>query len=203
MRLLVSGATVDVAKADPRRIGVLFQPFDHNDPAGASGRVWAADNAAFSGFDAGAFVEMLGRLRGMPRCKFVAAPDVVADPSATGRLFDLWEPMIRALGFPVALVAQGGLTPECVPWRRVDALFIGGSTEWKLSRHADTLLGMAAAHGKWRHVGRVNSRRRMRHFWGLCDSIDGSGFSRWPRIRIAKAERWFAEFEASPRLYAA
>jgi hypothetical protein len=185
MTLLVSGATADVRQADPSRVGVLFQPFDRNDTSIIDGRVWAADNAAFSGFDAAAFVRMLERLRGLPGCRFVAAPDVVKDAPATLRLFDTWEPMIRALGFPVALVAQDGLTVRDVPWHRVDAVFIGGSTAWKLSAHADEILGYAAALGKHRHVGRVNTRPRVEWFWNLTDTVDGSGFSKWPkRIRL-------------------
>jgi hypothetical protein len=196
MQLLVSGATVDVETAPPH-VGVLLVPAARTERT--FGRSWAVDNGAFSGFDAGAFVELLGKVRGRPGCQFVAAPDVVADARETLRLYALWAPMIRALGFPVALVAQDGLTVRQTPWTAIDALFIGGSTDWKLSRHADDLLSYAAVHGKWRHVGRVNSRRRMRHFLGRTDSIDGSGFSRWPK-RIGLASRWLEEFAERPRL---
>ncbi|MET7951049.1 hypothetical protein [Micromonospora sp. NPDC005324] len=33
---------------------------------------------------------------------------------------------------PAALVAQDGLKAPAVPWHAIDALFIGGSTAWKL-----------------------------------------------------------------------
>lgn len=197
--LLVSGATRDVQWLDPTRVGVLFSPANRNSARLTAGRVWGIDNGAFAGFDANAFVDLIGRLRRVPGCRFVVAPDVVGDSRATAELFDLWEPMIRALGYPVALAAQDGLTVPGVPWDRIDALFIGGSTEWKLSREVDNLLAFAGARGKWRHVGRVNTRRRMRHFWNLTDSIDGSGFSRWPK-RGRQATRWLAELEAAPRL---
>lgn len=196
--ILVSGATADVRLSDPAKVGVLFTPGNRNKEP-LAGRVWAVDNAAFSGFDASAFVALLSRLRGYRGCRFVVAPDVVADPVETRTLFETWEPMIRALGYPVALAAQDGLTPGDVPWQRIDALFIGGSTEWKMSGHVDNLLGVAGALGKWRHVGRVNTRRRMRHFWGRCESADGSGFSKWPK-RARLAERWIDEFRRSPTL---
>lgn len=202
MILLVSGATRDVRWLDPTRVGVLFSPTNRNSASLTPGRVWAIDNGAFAGFDAGPFVDLLARLRTVPGCRFVVAPDVVEDAGATMRLFEVWEPMIRSLGYPVALAAQDGLTVPDVPWRRIDALFIGGSTEWKLSREVDSLLAFAAARGLWRHVGRVNTRRRMRHFWGLCDSADGSGFSRWPK-RGRQATRWLKEIEQQGRLYAA
>lgn len=191
MVLLVSGATRDVRRANPERVGVLFVPRAGNTPASAVGRVWAADNGAYSGFDCQAFVNMLEGLRGVPGCRFVAAPDVVGCADDTMRLFRLWEPMLHALGFPVALVAQDGMRPHDIPWHSIEALFIGGSVAWKLSRVAADLLGWAAARGKHRHVGKVNTRERMMHFWGLADTIDGSGFSRWP-TRIRFADRWIA-----------
>jgi hypothetical protein len=163
------------------------------------GRVWAIDNGAFSGLDYDAFVRLLGDAMGVAGCKFVAAPDVVGNCDETLRRFKVWGRMIRALGFPVALVAQDGLTVERTPWDELDALFIGGSTEWKMSREVDTLLGYAAALGKWRHVGRVNTRRRIKHFLTLADSIDGSGFSRWPK-RIKSGVTWIEEQKANPRL---
>ena len=203
MILLVSGATLDLHRADPDRVGVLFVPHAREAAATAqaltTGRAWAGDNGAFSGFDAVAFVAMLAKLRGMPGCRFVVAPDVVGDAAATLELFARWAPAIRACGFPVALAAQDGLTVATTPWRELDALFIGGSTAWKLSRHADALLEHAHRLGKWRHVGRVNSRRRMRHFIGLCESIDGSGFSTWGQ-RISLFERWVEHLHQTPQL---
>lgn len=201
MIVLVSGATVNVAAADPKHIGVLVVSgqrgiaFDQ-----LARRVWAADNAAFSGFDAGAYVRMLERLRGVAGCRFVAAPDVPFDAAATRAQFRTWAPTVRTFGLPVALVAQDGLTVPATPWDEIDALFIGGSTAWKLSPAVDTLLAYAAARGKWRHVGRVNTRGRFRHFRGRCDSVDGSGFSRWPRHVNGRARRWLRELEERPSL---
>jgi hypothetical protein len=196
--LLVSGATVNVARADAARVGVLFVPGAGNALESSNGRPCAIDNAAFSGFDATAFLALLTRLRGVNGCLFAVAPDVVADSSATLDLFKQWAPVVRSFGFPVALAAQDGLTVAATPWDQLDALFIGGSTEWKMSRAAEELLAYAAARGKWRHVGRVNTLRRMRHFSGLCDSIDGSGFSKWPK-RIALFEEWQRRIKATPR----
>lgn len=193
MTLLVSGATVDVQAAPPSRVGALFVPRDKNDPRTMLGRVCAADNGAFTGLDAGGFVEMLERLRGFPM-RFVTAPDVVANAGATMNLFRLWEPMIHSLGFPVAFVAQDGQTVDALPWDSCEAVFIGGSTRFKLGADADTILAYAAARGKHRHVGRVNSWPRVQHFWGLTDTIDGSGFSKWPK-RIQLFLKWAKAME--------
>jgi hypothetical protein len=40
---------------------------------------------------------------------------------------------IRYAGFPVAFVARDDLEHLTVPWDDFDALFIGGSTSWKLA----------------------------------------------------------------------
>jgi hypothetical protein len=179
--------------ANPR-LGVLFVPASGNSVASLwPGVVWAADNSAFTSFDAESFVKMLERLRGEPGCKFVTAPDVVGKAPETLRLFRLWEPMVRSLGFPVALVGQDGLTVPDVPWDDIDAFFIGGSTEWKLSREAATLAGYAKAKGKWVHMGRVNSRQRIHYAERIgCDSIDGTCFSRWSNLYIPKGLQWTA-----------
>jgi hypothetical protein len=36
--------------------------------------------------------------------------------------------------------------------------------------------------GKWVHVGRVNTAKRVRDWVGLADSIDGSGISRFDHM---------------------
>lgn len=161
------------------------------------GLPWAADNSAFSGFDEGRFARMLDRIAGVPGCLWVAAPDVVEDAGATLRLFDIWQPRVSARGLPVALVAQDGLEDLAVPWDRLDAVFLGGSTEWKIGEHARRIAGEARARGKLVHCGRVNSRRRIRHAAAIgCDSVDGSCFSRWPDTKIPRALQWIAEAEA-------
>jgi hypothetical protein len=175
--LLVSGSTKTMATISDPRLGTLLRPGNGNLP---TGRPWAADNGAFSGFNEKAFVHMLGRLKGLPGCLWVAAPDVVADATATLALFDLWEPRIRAMGFPVAFIAQDGLNGQDVPWDRFECLFIGGSTAYKLGPSAQARALEAKARGKLVHMGRVNSIERMKiaHQIGV-DSVDGTAFSRF------------------------
>ena len=191
MIILVSGATKTVRRlraAHALTLGELIVPASGNWPT--PNGVWACDNGAFSGFDEVAFVRMLDRLTGLPGCRFVTAPDIVGDAAATLALFGVWEPRIRDYGYPVALVAQDGLVPRDVPWERIDALFIGGSTAWKLSVHARELVEHAKRLGKWVHVGRVNTRTRMTRMmgWGV-DSIDGTQWSRWADTHLARGLR--------------
>jgi hypothetical protein len=161
---------------------------------------WAADNDCFGGFHEGRYLEMLEAITYRPGCLFVVAPDVVADAGATLDLFDQWEPTLRTVWAtvnendvepeqlahqPIAFVAQDGLEQLAVPWDDLQALFIGGSTEWKLGPHAAALIREAKTRHKWVHVGRVNTLRRIEWFKALgVDSIDGTGFARFTRARL-------------------
>jgi len=137
---------------------------------------YAADNAAYSGFDAAAFARMVSRIRRLGHCKWVAAPDVVGNARLTLDAFRHWYPQME--GLPIALVAQDGLEDCEIPWGLIDAVFVGGSTAWKMSHAADEVVDAAKIIGKWVHVGRVNSIKRMHHFISRgIDSIDGSGNS--------------------------
>jgi hypothetical protein len=177
--LLVSGATrtMDRLRGQPN-LGRLLRPGNGNSPDELP---WAVDNGAFAGFDEKGFTQLLARLRGACGCQWVVAPDVVADASATLALFDVWEPRIRAAGFPVAFVLQDGQDSTTVPWDRFECLFLGGSTEYKLGRPAEAIAREAKRRGKLLHVGRVNSIRRLAYAHTLgADSIDGTAFSRFP-----------------------
>jgi EAL domain-containing protein (putative c-di-GMP-specific phosphodiesterase class I) len=86
----------------------------------------------------------------------------------------------------------------------LDSVFIGGSTEFKLGRTAASIARQAKRRGKHLHGGRVNTRQRFRYMAELgCDSIDGSGFSKWSAERIPMALRWLEELERQPSLLAA
>jgi hypothetical protein len=155
---------------------------------------WCADNGVFGkGFPGEpAWFGWLASLRYDPAlCEFAVAPDVVADAAATLARSAWWLPRIRQIGYPAALAAQDGLETLPVPWDGFDVLFIGGSTEWKLGRHAQALAAEAKALGKRVHMGRVNSLRRM---VGAsltdCDSADGTYVSFGPDVNLPKVEAW-------------
>lgn len=162
-----------------RLIGRLISPRSGNKVL--PGQIWAADNDAFLAWNEDRFVKMLNRLEGTPGCLFVTAPDVVGDARATLDRFWDWRLEITGRGFPIALVGQDGAENLDVPWDCIDAWFVGGSTEWKLSATAADLVGEANRRGKWTHMGRVNSRRRLRIARDAgCESVDGSGWSKFP-----------------------
>lgn len=149
---------------------------------------FAIDNGAFAGFNASGFQSLLKREWGnRERCLFVAAPDVVGSARRTLEVFEHWMPKLH--GWKVALVAQDGQEDLPIPWRSISAVFIGGSTAWKTSQHAEAIVKAAKAMGKWAHVGRVNTPERFDKVlsWGV-DSTDGSGIGQYTHMRAALTE---------------
>lgn len=198
MILLVAKAhpTLAALHAQFPNVGRLVVPKDcaRVDETAALGAEWAADNAAFSGFDERRFVRMLDAIEGVPGCRFVVAPDVVGDARATLGLFlREWAPRIRAKGLPVALALQDGLRPDRVPWDALDAVFVGGSTEWKCGPDAAEIVARAKRRGLWAHMGRVNTLSRFRYAKAIgCDSVDGSGYSKWTNTLVPRGSAWAA-----------
>lgn len=167
-------------RAEGINVGRLLQPrhVGNEQATQDAGIVWAADNDAYNGFDAERYVAMLERL--VPGAAFVAAPDVVGDAETTLRWFEEWEPILRARDLPVGLVMQDGQEDRPVPWSAIEAAFIGGTTRWKMSPKAGALAAEAKRRGKWVHVGRVNSIRRMTYARSVgADSVDGTQWVRF------------------------
>lgn len=158
-----------------------------------AGAAWCADNGCFSDrWDEGKWWAFLtDNAHRADSCLFAVAPDVVGDAAATLEKSAPWLPQIRALGYPVAFVAQDGLEVLPVPWDDFDALFIGGSTEWKLGHHAREIAAEAKRRGKWVHMGRVNSERRFRYAAAIgCDSADGTYLTFGPDVNLPKLLSW-------------
>lgn len=159
------------------------------------GMKWAGDTGRFNSPHEYSDEKYLAWLRKMQpyvdRCLFVTAPDVVGDAAATLLLSLPMLPQIRDLGFPVGFVGQDGLTSEMVPWDDIDAYFVGGTTDWKLSPESFALAAEAKSRGKWVHMGRVNSRKRflLANSHGF-DSADGTVLRFDPKRPV---HAWVAE----------
>ena len=157
---------------------------------------FAIDNGAFSKFDAKGFKSLLAReFERREQCLFVCAPDVVGSARRTLEVFEHWKESLE--DWPLALVAQDGQQDLPIPWDEIDAIFIGGSTEFKTSNYSVQIIKAAKAIGKWVHVGRVNTPGRFEWAEALgVDSIDGSGLARYSWMResiykISQQERMF------------
>jgi hypothetical protein len=216
MRILVSGGArclQALYRQFPDQLGFLVTPSNLSWVATASkglGALWAADNGAYAGFDPDAFRRLLRHARGKPHCLFVVCPDVVADAAGTLALFRRWAPEVGQTGQPLAFVGQDGAEDLTLPWEEFAAYFIGGSTRWKLSAASAQLAGEARARGKWVHMGRVNSMRRLRAALDIgCDSCDGSSYSRWavkaeaarPDMKLERHLAFLRALRAQPVLF--
>lgn len=194
MLLLVSGASSTVDKITHPNIGQLKVPASGNsiDKIVKNGKPWACDNGCFSGFDDIEFLKMVKAATGKPRLLFVTVPDVVGDAKSTLELFKLWQPVLKKYyDVPLAYVLQNGVDPGEIPWESIAAVFIGGSTEWKVGKEAAEIVQIAKWKGKWVHMGRVNSFQRIRYAYTICcDSVDGSGYSMFPDQKIPEALKW-------------
>lgn len=182
--IYLSGSTNDAIEPFliDRGIGLMCQPGN-----GYSARVlrypyWGADIVGMTGAvtpDMG--LDWLAELVPSESCLLIVSPDAYPDAVESQRRGLEFAPLIRELGFPVAVVAQDGAERLRWPWDEFDCLFIGGErrtpgrSEWKESDAAAQLVTRARNAGKWVHMGRVNTPRRLRLAWRMgCQSADGT-----------------------------
>lgn len=152
-----------------------------DNPTPRKGFHYGCDNGAWGyfqrneQFDENAFSDFIQRVG--VGADFVIVPDIVAGGMESLRFSRSWMPRLRHLRH-LLLPVQDGMSPEDVGLFLSEypcaGIFLGGSTEWKLK----TMYGwgmVAHSFGRWYHVGRVNTARRIR----LCaeagaDSFDGT-----------------------------
>jgi hypothetical protein len=208
--ILMNGSVPHVrANADAVPFGLLLTPLGGLGVGTALGLglPYGVDNGFFVRRDFPGYERLLNRIPDKSRCLFAACPDAVGDAGTTLGWFDEWEPRIRSLGFPVALVGQDGF--EAVAdrrafWGRCDAFFVGGSDAFKLGPGAPAvgLIREARSLGKWVHFGRVNSVSRLSYCHRLgVDSVDGSGFVTSARDKMPRLRRYFARRAATTPLF--
>lgn len=189
------------------RIGAMMNPGDGKTADLLAGISFALDNGCFTdpeGFEGPWRASLERRLPDRQRCLFAVVPDVVGDAGATRARWDRWAPEVRALGYRLAYVAQDGLDLAEVPWPDLDVWFTGGSTEWKTSDLAFAAAAEAKARGKWAHMGRVNSARKLKvaAAWGY-DSADGTLMRYGPDIYLPRILRWLDGVDAERSLWQA
>lgn len=151
---------------------------------------FAIDNGAYTRFDRAAFDALLEREHDhVKQCLFVAVPDVVGDGRRTLEVFFNRHQLLSPR-WPLAFVCQDGSEDHAIPWDSIVAVFIGGTTEWKMSQYAAAIIKAAKILGKHTHVGRINTAERWNHFEKLgVDTCDGSGLSRFSREKFLELTR--------------
>jgi hypothetical protein len=190
--IYLSGKVVDGVPA-------MITPAMGHQPRGT----WAADTGCFANPEAHDDEVYLRFLDARPRetCLFATAPDRFGDGIATLAVARPMLPRIRELGFPAALVAQAGMTPELVPWEDVDVLFVGGPDAWQHSEALLVLVREAKRLGKRIHVGRVNGFRRYRWAKAIgAESADGTFLAFGPDENLRRLARWQQRLDSEPIL---
>lgn len=165
--------------SDPDHFGCMFNivyPIGKQQKALEAGCYWMLDNGQFKDkWTWKLWWKYLSRyLSFQSTCLGVVIPDKLADYVTTIHYFKVYSHIARDMGYPVALVTQDGLKPEYLDWQSFDTLFVGGSNDHKRGVEAHNIIFEAKRHGKWVHIGRVQSGSAMLKHWPMADSFDGT-----------------------------
>jgi hypothetical protein len=147
-------------------------------------------------------------LEKLPRTAlFAVSPDVYPDAAESLRRGLEYAPILREMGFPVAIVAQTHAEKLDWPWDEFDCLFIGGEKvtpahmEWKESDEAKGLAAQARNAGKWVHMGRVNTLRRLQRARQMgCHSVDGTYIKFGPDVNTVRLDKFMRILVNTPPL---
>ena len=158
------------------------------------GCLFGADNDCFNSFDKVKYERMIEILPRTDKLKYVTIPDSVGNFEETIRLFDEWQPLLKNEKLPLGFVLQDGMPINEIPFDKFSSLFIGGSTEYKLSEETANIVRIAKEKDKWIHMGRVNSYKRIRYANSIgCDSVDGTKYSMFANTYIPGALELLSE----------
>jgi hypothetical protein len=145
---------------------------------------YAIDNGAWHAFqtgkpfEEGRFLSLVDRYA--DRADWIILPDIVCGGLRSLEFSLGWRDRLRGINRPFLLAVQNGMTPNhVIPFVGELGIFVGGDTEWKLETLPDWG-ELAHIAGCYLHVGRVNTRRRIRKCaMAGADSFDGSSASRY------------------------
>lgn len=135
------------------------------------------------------FIDELG-----PGGDFIIAPDIVAGGLRSLVRTVEWLDRCKARCALVLIAVQDGMHPvDVVQFIGPNVgIFLGGSTEWKVE-HMEQWGAFCAKWGCHYHVGRANSRRRLRlAIASGAATADGSGPARFAK-HTPKVARWMRQ----------
>jgi hypothetical protein len=185
---------------DNKEMGLLAQPWGTSTTR--AGWIWAADNGCFSmgKWKEERWLSWLSNDHPRSGCLFATVPDSVGDHTGTLIRWNKYFETVRQLRYPLAFVAQNGAMPNNVPWGELDCLFIGGDDWFKTAASTFALARHARSLGKWVHVGRVNSLRRLRLWRDDADSSDGTFLAYGPEKNAPRVKGWVEALRSQPSL---
>jgi hypothetical protein len=141
--------------------------------------VFGIDNGGFTGAKIQGFTKIVNKnYEFRANCLFAAVPDKVENHKETLSMWGDYHHL--ADGYKKAFVVQDGFDG----WpSNADAIFIGGSTEFKDSYECDQIVLLALDNNMHVHIGRVNTFDRFYHFHKLgAHTCDGSGVSMYDHM---------------------
>lgn len=196
---------VELLGADlaPRVSMLLTSPQTRYTPKNALAHkmLWAWDNGCYTRFEPEKILRSLHRWQGIESCVYGVLPDVWADAKATLAFFDEWNAIYKSFGFKTALAAQDGLDNLDIPFDDFDALFIGGSDDFKESDALEDIVNEAHRRELWIHDRRCNFPRAILRAIALgCHSFDGQAFQRESHI-LAMLPYQFVERDVARSLW--
>jgi hypothetical protein len=182
-------------------IGLMLTPFSQRNSNNSPYQWnWAADNGCFaSKWDENTWVNWLKSFENTQKALFATVPDVVANHAETLKRWGQYNVLVSSLGYKPAFVLQDGASIDDIPWEDMGCLFIGGSTDFKLSLKTKFFCAEAKARSIWIHMGRVNSLKRMllAREWGV-DSVDGTYLAFGPDVNTPKLLAMVNKMEYTP-----
>ena len=161
--------------------------------------VFGVDNGGFTGAKPEGFSKILKRYwEFKEHCLFAAVPDKVGNHKDTLEMWDIYNHL--ADGYKKAFVVQDGF--DGYP-KNADALFIGGSTEFKDSKECEEIVLAGLADDMHVHIGRVNTYERFYNFHCIgAHTCDGSGISMYDHM-LEKLYKLFKSNEVRCQMYLA
>lgn len=193
MFMLVNSRPKAICVKEHDNLGFLVTPFSNTPYEQVKNKVYAIDNGAFAGLDEKKFTNIVNKFKNNKKELFIAVPDVVGSHKETIKMFYKWRDKLT--DYNLGFVAQDGMTSQDIP-KEVQAVFIGGSTEFKLGQTAYDIIQTAKQNGLWVHMGRVNSLKRIKYaFDSNVDSIDGTKYAKFDKVHLEKALKYISNLE--------
>lgn len=180
MKFLIDGSSVRLkerrAQANQLIAGQLLTPLTRYRRCDD---VFGIDNGGFTGAKIEGFTKIIkNQWEFKEQCLFAAVPDKVENHKETLAMWNDYQHI--ADGYKKAFVIQDGFDE----WpSNADAIFLGGSTNFKDSYEDEQIVKSALKNDMHVHIGRVNTIERFYHFHELgANTCDGSGVSMYDHM---------------------